>query len=260
MNTNSTEIKNEIVNEIINPNPEQGGTGNLPDASPNPSDPIPQSCEALLSSPAASFSEKLGLWSPSPSLKVSDSPNAGRGRPSKVSRLPQDVREWINESLLRNIPGYIIVEELEERGFPDFNEMNISTWRNGGFKRWLKDQENVADQQARRDMALAYAQRTGCSLDEALRQASLDNFYQLACNLDIDSLLRKMQDDPELFLKASKLSVSLLRISKEINLGAANKEINKEIPPGQKALWPRRKGGLTLEERDAAEKRMRLFE
>jgi hypothetical protein len=69
-----------------------------------------------------------------------------------------------------------------------------------------------------------------------------------------------MQDDPELFLKANKLSVSLLRISKEINLKGANKEINKEIPPGQKAIWPRRKGGLTLEERDAAEKRMRLFE
>jgi hypothetical protein len=138
--------------------------------------------------------------------------------------------------------------------------MNISTWRKSGFRHWLKDQENVADQQARRDMALAYAQRTGCSLEEALCQASLDNLYQLACKLDIDSLLKKMQDDPELFLKANKLSVSLLRICKDINLKGANKEINKEIPPGQKAVWPRRKGGLTLEERDAAEKRMRLFE
>jgi hypothetical protein len=96
--------------------------------------------------------------------------------------------------------------------------MNISTWRNGGFKHWLRDQENLADQQARRDMALAYAQRTGCSLDEALCQASLDNLYQLACKLDIDSLLKKMQDDPDLFLKANKLSVSLLEGVREFGV------------------------------------------
>jgi hypothetical protein len=170
------------------------------------------------------------------------------------------VREWVNESLLRNIPYYIIVEELEEKGFPNFNDMNISNWRRGGFESWLKEREDATDEQARRDLALAYARQSGCSLAQALCQASLGNLYQLACKLDMNALLQKIEDDPELFLKLNKESINLLKVDKGLSAREANKDYNKEIPPGQKAIWPRRKGGLTLEERDAAEKRMRLFE
>jgi hypothetical protein len=188
-------------------------------------------------------------------------PHIGRGRVSKVARLPEDVREWVNECLLRNTPGHVIIEELDERGFPDFNEMNISNWRKGsGFKDWLKQQENASDEQARRDLALAYARQSGCSLGEALYQASLDNLYQIACKLDINTFLKKIENDPELFLKMNKELVSLLKVDKALNGKTAHKDKDKGIPPGQSALWPRRKGGLTLEERDAAEKRMRLFE
>ena len=246
MNTNSTEIKNEMGGTVG-----QGGTGdspvaagNLPGASLGSSDPVPDQSKVA--------NQNLKIEPPAR--------KHGGGRVSKVSLLPDSVREWINESLLRNIPYYIIVEELEEKGFPDFNDMNICNWRRGGFERWLKEREDAADEQARRDLALAYARQSGCFLAQALCQASLGNLYQLACKLDMNALLKKIEDDPELFLKLNKESINLLKVDKGLSAREANKDNNKETPPGQKAIWPRRKGGLTLEERDAAEKRMRLFE
>ena len=159
------------------------------------------------------------------------------------------------------MPAHIIIDELKEKGFPDFNEMNISNWRRGsGFRDWLKLHEDALDQQARRDLALAYTRQSGCSLDQALYQAGLDNLYQIACKFDTNSFIKKMESDPELFLKLNKELVNLLKANKGLNGITAHKGKDKEIPPGQTALWPRRKGGLTLEERDAAAKRMRLFE
>src|SRR3954452_6894612 len=144
MNTNSTELKNEIVNQIIIPTPALVVPDPASTPVPSPAlDPEPAPFDSL----TGTASEPVPEPSPSaPQLALAPKPaHEGRGRPSKVGRLPHAVREWIIESLLRNTPGHVIVAELEERGFPDFNDMNISTWRKGGFQRWLRDQENATD-------------------------------------------------------------------------------------------------------------------
>src|SRR5215212_9366723 len=56
--------------------------------------------------------------------------------------------------------------------------------------------------------------------------------YQLTCKLDINAFLRKIEDHPELFLKMNKESVSLIKMDKELNARSANKDKDKEIPPG----------------------------
>jgi hypothetical protein len=299
MNTNSTEIKNEIVNEIINAEPAQAVPASAPPPVYNrqgdlltPEHPdyaahlavltgVPIPAPSALEAPPAATAAPQSIVSPCktqaeevqaalqpevppPAPAAPEKPKMlrrHRGCVSKISRLPETVREWVNECLLRNTPGHIIVDELEERGFPDFNEMNISNWRRGpGYKDWLKLHEDALDQQARRDLALAYAHQSGCSLGDALYQVGLDNLYQIACKFDTNSFLKKMESDPELFLKLNKELVNLLKANKELNGNSAHKGKDKEIPPSQRAVWRRRKGGLTLEERDAAEKRMHLFE
>jgi hypothetical protein len=66
-------------------------------------------------------------------------------RNGKVARLPQAVREIINQMLVDNHAYAEIVERLKELGYAGFNEMNIHNWEIGGYREWFVEQEHLAD-------------------------------------------------------------------------------------------------------------------
>ena len=57
---------------------------------------------------------------------------------SKVSKLPEDIRNNLN-ALLRSGNSYSqIVRWLNAQGYTGFNKVNLHNWRVGGFQHWLQ--------------------------------------------------------------------------------------------------------------------------
>jgi hypothetical protein len=59
----------------------------------------------------------------------------------KISKLPSEIHEWINQSLENNVPYDQIIAGLAAKGFPGFNKNNVTRWRRTGYYRWLHRRE-----------------------------------------------------------------------------------------------------------------------
>jgi hypothetical protein len=54
----------------------------------------------------------------------------------KIARLPDELREQLNQRLLDNPPASEIL--------PWLNDTNLTNWRQGGYERWLRHKQTVA--------------------------------------------------------------------------------------------------------------------
>jgi hypothetical protein len=143
-----------------------------------------------------------------------------RGRVSKVSLLPLEIRESINEELLYGTPFFIIIKALEEKGYPGFNHMNLHSWHAHGFQTWLKNQQSIAQQMHRREVALVRAQNTGCQLDEALYQLQVEQLLEAASQCDPVEVFKTSKDKTDLFLKLNQACARLLKVGKGLRKSA----------------------------------------
>jgi hypothetical protein len=64
----------------------------------------------------------------------------------KVARLPLLIRNFVNQSLRDGLCYREIVGLLAAKGFPGFNEQNLSNWSRGGYRQWLAMQERFETQ------------------------------------------------------------------------------------------------------------------
>src|SRR5690349_19414539 len=91
-----------IVSDLASP------PSNPPLAPAPPQEPAPSlPTSGIGPGTLASFADRSKIANPNSKIEPPARKHA-RGRVSKVSLLPDSVREWVNESLLRNIPYYIM--------------------------------------------------------------------------------------------------------------------------------------------------------
>src|SRR4051812_46971129 len=77
----------------------------------------------------------------------------------KISKLPPEIREWINLSLDDNVPYDKILSDLAAKGHPGFNKNNLSRWRRTGYFRWLHQRERKEQLAVRFQGSLNSAQK-----------------------------------------------------------------------------------------------------
>src|SRR5438034_566459 len=66
-----------------------------------------------------------------------------RPRNGKVARLPEATREQINRMIEDGLPYRTIINQLRQANSPvpyPISEMNLSTWRKGGYREWRAKQ------------------------------------------------------------------------------------------------------------------------
>ena len=240
---------------------------------PESSAPAPAPAEATPASPSQasdSLDSQSELSNPRSKTeegllrsKKRTQPACHRPRNGKVAKLPADIQNFVNEHLLKNISYEYIRAQLAEKGHPGFSNSNLSRWKIGGFKEWVFNQQDLTAQEARRSYALKLAAEQGLRYDEAALQVLLQGVNEMVSTLNYTDIKAKLTDKPDQIIG---LLNALGRLVTANNALERRPDKNYRLqapgtpPPNPPAVWPRRKGGLTLEERDAAEKRMRLFE
>src|SRR5258706_3240272 len=98
--------------------------------------------------------------SPSPSAASAPlrEPDPARRPAGKVAHLPKDIRRVVNEMLDDGATYNEIVTKLAELGRPGFFYQNIQRWKNGGYKHWLRAQEQREETIIMTETALELAQ------------------------------------------------------------------------------------------------------
>ena len=106
--------------------------------------------------------------------KAESAPIRRSRRNGKIARLPKKLRDLVNELLSDGATYAEIVRRLNESADPSLPypvaEKNISTWHDGGYQDWLRQQENLELLTSRLDFALDLARN---SQSEKLQELTL---------------------------------------------------------------------------------------
>jgi hypothetical protein len=165
-----------------NPNPTLNGTA-VPAANPPPS-ATPQSAVPTPPFPPS----PPPLFSPSPDPSI---PAPIPTRKGKIDSLPLRLREELNERLcgnesgaqlaawLNGLPAVMAVLQAPRFAGAPITEQNLSTWRQGGFVRWQRQQERldfartISEESAGLDSAAGPIPFADCLADHAVMALAL---------------------------------------------------------------------------------------
>ncbi len=70
-------------------------------------------------------------------------------RHGKIGRLPPELRDHVNQSLLEGCTYPTIIARLAERGHPGIKPPNLVAWAKGGYQDWLLEREQATQYRAR---------------------------------------------------------------------------------------------------------------
>jgi hypothetical protein len=226
MNTNITEIKNEIVNENIKPDPCLLASAEM-DARALPAPPTSAPPHAAASTLDIGH-EALGPSLPGlldSNIDFSKARPGKRPRTGKIARLPDNLIEWVNYQLFLEVPLGDISETLLLQGYPDVTHQNLSNWKSGGYIEWLLDQQK---RQEKRDQLAALASVVSENrnrLGEASLMLVSSQLLDLVSGHDIAPLKAELAKDPMAYLKVVQLLARL-------NMGRQNAEKSSKSSPG----------------------------
>lgn len=133
-------------------------------------------------------------------------------RTGKVARLPKLIRDKVN-LMIRDGDSYPkIIAYLESIGSPDFNEANLSAWKDGGHEDWLHEQERLEGMTFKREFWLKMAQENmGAKVHEANLLEAAAQISDALDDFDLDSIRLKTKENPELYLEFLKVAARLAK-------------------------------------------------
>jgi hypothetical protein len=159
---------------------------------------------------------------------------------NKISHLPPEVREAINQALRLRIPYHQILAHLGDYG-KGLNKSSLSRWKKTGYPIWLNEQQKREDARAQLQLLLDVGRENdnGAIHEAAQQLATLKLCYALA-ETDLSALKQSFQQDPAAFIRLvhalPKLSQGGMTCEK-VRLETAERKVKLEhdkIPPSRR--------------------------
>ncbi|HWX22281.1 MAG TPA: hypothetical protein VN578_20465 [Candidatus Binatia bacterium] len=130
---------------------------------------------------------------------------------NKISRLPADVRESINQMLRQRIPYPQIIEKLGDHG-QDLNKNNLSRWKKTGYLVWLAEQQRREDAHAQLQLLFdLLREKDNGKIHEATQQMAALRISQVLAAFDPATLSQAFQQNPQAFVRLIQTLPSLSR-------------------------------------------------
>ena len=179
-------------------------------------------------------------------------------RNGKIARLPFTVRTTVNEKLRDGVTYSSIILWLAEEGHQGINEQNLSNWKEGGHADWLREQERLADMQARREFAMKIVEENrGSSVHEANLHLVAGQIYEALSDFDLGGLKELLAEKPEHYAELvgaiAKMSKANVEVQKYKDAVAAALKICQEAKKDTGG------GGLSAETIERIEKELKLL-
>ncbi len=142
---------------------------------------------------------------PAPICPPPPKPRTRRPHRSKITDLPEPIREFLNVSIHNHVPYDKIIELLAEKGHPGIKKNNIVRWAKSGFQLWLQQRErfqclclkvdNVEEQFRQLDAK-------GTHHADRLHSRMIDiHMVQAMRDFEADKLKELLEKDPANFFK-----------------------------------------------------------
>lgn len=161
-------------------------------------------------------------------------------RKGKIASLTFELRTKVNTMLRDGVKYSAVIKFLEKNDVFGLNEQNITNWHQGGYQEWLKEQERLADMQAKREFAFEIVRSNeGSKLHEANLHLAASQLYEVLTDFDLQDLKDLLKDEPENYAaiinSLAKLSKGHLDLRKyQDAVAKAQVELQKLRDPKQK--------------------------
>ena len=181
-------------------------------------------------------------------------------RTGKVARLNFDLRTRVNQ-MLRDGRTYAEIAAAVKQEDPaaDLNAENISAWKDGGHRDWLREQSRLDDLRVQQEFAADLVRAgEGSLIHEASLQLAASQIYDVLSDFPLRELKGFMAENPENYPKLvralSKLSEGGLKYERyRDEVAERRRKIEAELGKA------RDKGGLAPETLEAIERELRLL-
>jgi len=175
----------------------------------------------------------------------------------KIARLPESVKDSINQMLHDHLPYALILQQLGTIG-KNLNKDNLSRWKKNGHQDWVKEHQRRADVRTKLQFALDIVRENENSkIHEASQQMAALQVCELLTDFDPAALKQTLQDDPSGYVR---LLNALPKLSKG---GLACERLRVELAERkaklEKEKIPRRQRGISAKALRLAEAKLNLM-
>jgi hypothetical protein len=156
-------------------------------------------------------------------------------RTGKIARLPKTLRLTVNRLMDDNTPYDTIIVELEKHraqwppGITSITKGNLSQWRKGGYKDWLRDQS--INDQLHMVCESAKDAPNGNALANLVAQLSLFQLYQRLAAFDPSTIKPEHLQDPKDHVRLMNAGSRIIRSTLAIQKQNGNKSAPSRPTP-----------------------------
>ncbi len=144
-------------------------------------------------------------------------PNSQPTNGGHVNRLPDRIREKINQMLLDHVPYKQIIHALGDDA-KHLKEIHLTNWKKYGFTKWLAHYDRKEALQTTRDEATDLNQdKPAAEIQGASRALASGQLYELLQSIHPRDFDASLTDKPELYLR---LVTAIARLSEAESLCA----------------------------------------
>jgi len=179
-------------------------------------------------------------------------------RTGKIARLPFEVRTALNVMMRDGKPYAKIIAWLKDEHNTTVLDQNLTNWREGGHADWLKEQDRLAEMQAKREFAMQIVKENdGSKLHEANLHLAASQIYEVLSEFDPQRLKDLLDESPENYAHVvnalGKLSKSNIEVQKYKDAVNAALKICADAKRGDD------KGGLSADTIERIERELKLL-
>lgn len=144
----------------------------------------------------------------------------------KIARLPEKLRDQLNQSIADGVPHHEILKGLGEHG-KGITDRNVSNWKtHGGYERWLEHRDTKAALSITRgEAADLAAEKPAAPLQDASRSLASAQIYEMLRLFDTSNLRSALASKPQLYLH---LINSVSRLS-EAEATCAHRQVQQAL-------------------------------
>lgn len=124
---------------------------------------------------------------------------------SKISNLPAEIRNQINQSIFDGVLYADILRALVAAGHPHINRNNLTRWYRSGYQDWLAEYQRTQDSRTRTEAALGTLRRLQLAGKGDLADANdlllANQLHEILRDFDASTVKDQIAEKPENFFR-----------------------------------------------------------